>query len=70
MPVADDGDEDLAAAQIVRDFDARHGHEREARILQFLRDQHADDALDLVVDPGDSLSLHARTSSAAMCSSA
>ncbi len=70
MPVADHRNEHLAVAQIVADFGARYRHERQSRILQLLRDQRAEDALNLVVDLGDALCLHARTSSAATCSSA
>ena len=41
MTVADHRNEDFAVPKIVGNLSARHGDEREPRILQFLRDQRS-----------------------------
>ena len=66
MAVADDRNVDLAVLQIVADLDAHHRDEPQTRILQLLRDQRAENALNLVIDPRRVLwLLHSRSTSSA-----
>ncbi len=46
--------------QVVADLGARDRHEAEARVLELLRDQRAEHALNLVIDPRMPLRLHTR----------
>jgi hypothetical protein len=58
VAIADDRDEDLAETQVVGHLNVRHRNEAQPRILQLLRYQGADDALDFVVNASQSLTFH------------